>query len=219
MDPNKKRVSFSQIDIEVLPDKRHMDDIDEDCKSRQESTSSSWNMSMNNQYLQSVDSRYNAKFDLELYENFDNGEDSTQQEMGKPFDPKFFETRRRSHAFSVSAIDETLQMCEDNCWKNSIVDTADGVLPDHIKKQLQRMHSDQSQVYRHAEIPITNEAEMLITHTKREIVSSKSFNGEIRTIRDMEAFFENPYVILDMECNSTEEIILKMLEKVFDMTF
>lgn len=125
---------------------------------------------------------------------------------------QFHETRRRSHAFSVSAIDETLPVNMDGEYEYPDDETSQegqSEVPSKASKSVNK--SNRGKMFRAAEIPINGTNRVLICHTKNELINNKYFQHDIRAVRDLDWFLARPNVLIDCECNNMEMIIDQML--------
>lgn len=135
---------------------------------------------------------------------------------------KFLETRRRSHAFSVSAIDETLPVNmdgedyeydeDDNEEAGQTGDGRGNGNGGRASGAKVINASKQEKYFRAAEIPIGGANRILICQTKNELIDRKSFQHEVRAIRDIDWFLARPSLLLDCEGNSVESVLEQMLE-------
>lgn len=138
---------------------------------------------------------------------------------------KFQETRRRSHAFSVSAIDETLPVNMDgeeyyseDPEGSDVGGRSGGDRFDSVNNGGSNCSSPNKahqpngvKMFRAAEIPLGSRNRVLLCLTTNEIVANKSFQHEVRALRDLDWFLSRPSVLLDCDCSSVEVIIDSML--------
>lgn len=125
---------------------------------------------------------------------------------------RFLETRRRSHAFSISALDDD---CDDYGEEHNdqIIETDPDPAGNSTKNSL-RSHSSNPPIYRHADLPVMSGSSVHIINTSRSILNAKSFRNELRAHRDVETFLECPLVCLDLEGDSVVSIMNQMLDRL-----
>lgn len=235
MEPNKKRVSFSHI---ALP--KHFRTVSSDTSTSTDYTSSEFDsvelhpggtpvLSASNPgsppAFKAVQSFHiplgiSKSASPEINNNNNNKNQSENSTSVNPF--KFQETRRRSHAFSVSAIDETLpvnmngeEYTEDYGSAGRGSDRFDSVDEGHSTSSTANKkggNKNDVKMFRAAEIPLGSRNRVLLCLTTNEIINNKSFQHEVRALRDLDWFLSRPHVLLDCDCTSVEVIIDSMLE-------
>lgn len=198
----KKRVSFPSVDNEVAVNFEDVNEITFPPR-----TDGAHHPSLSNLYY-SINSRPSVFSPSLFSHSYFAPNDRLNSIDGQPFDARFFSTSRRSHAFSVSAIDESLQESADEAD-----DEPGNALPRNVRRRLEKLHQGDNRLYRHSQIPVMNaDCEIRLFHTKNQTIDLKSFRDEIRSVRDMESFFANPYVLLNPNGNTLPVIINQMLE-------
>lgn len=257
MDLTKKRVSFAQIIVpkhlissspsspEDYDDGSDYDDDEDDEQSDNKSNNQS-----NNQTTAKTCSRPLPTFKtLETIKIPLNNNNNIFTEISlnsTPSSPtatettsnalKFLQTRRRSQAFSVSAIDETLSVNMDgedyynninnnkDCFDEEShhigiddiqhrtkIPTTTTTLQHYSSNSTGTFADSRGKYFRAAEIP-TGSNRILIFQTKNEVIDRKSFQHEVRAIKDVDWFLARPNVLIDCDGNSVEMIIDQMLE-------
>lgn len=230
MDPYKKRVSFSHI---ALP--KHFRTISSDTSTSTDRTSSDFDsvelhpggtpvFSVTNPSspptFKAVESFHIALRPTKSASPEINNNNKNQSENSTSVSSfKFQETRRRSHAFSVSAIDETLSVnmngeeyTEDYGSARRGSDSFESVEDGHFSSSAPKKNGNRDGVFRAAEIPLDSRNRVLLCLTTNEIINNKSFQHEVRALKDLDWFLSRPNVLLDCDCSSVEVIIDSMLE-------
>lgn len=128
---------------------------------------------------------------------------------------KFLETRRRSHAFSISALDESNQLDYDQDY-----DADDGghgrrsVAPENGLAYRHSRGEHDGKVYRAQELPCSDaktQGLALLVHSRNRIVPAKSFIDELHSFKDVELFLDDSKVMLDIDENTLSGVLNKML--------
>ena len=126
----------------------------------------------------------------------------------------FLETRRRSHAFSISAIDETLPMDMGYDDEEHHGDSYEE--NNHTARFLRDFNTFQNskkpKVFRHAEIPTSDYNRILLSKQSNDVLELKRFRSEVRAIKDVASFLEDPKVALDIDKTGVEDVLDEMLQ-------
>lgn len=227
MDPNKKRVSFSHT---ILPHVRHISDSSSSSSSSTVNITTEIGLEPIPNEPRSPPPSFKAVEAFKIINNntvepslpiSDNTKTILKKLPSSNFSAfKFLETRRRSHAFSVSAIDETLPVNMDGEYYENYdnVEYVDDENVEHDggnnkRKNRSPDHHQSEKFWRAAEIPISGTNRILICQTKNELITAKSFQHEIRGLKDLDWFLARPNIILNCECGSSKDVFDQILQQ------